>query len=94
MKLQRQLKEVRDEKHYDYINSSHYMNMLHDKTAISLVCTDTSIELDQEYSINESLLTTTNERFEWEKYSRGVASKIVDKMGYKGKGLDKKMKME
>ena len=85
MKLQRQLKEVRDEKHYDYINSSYYMNILQDKTVISLDCTDTiSDDLD-----HESILTTTNDRYEWEKYSRGVAGKIMDKMGYKGNGLGK-----
>lgn len=30
-----------------------------------------------------------SERYQWEKHSSGVASRILDKMGYKGKGLGK-----
>ena len=84
IKLQRQIKEVRDEKHYDYINSLHHINKSHDEKYIS---PDSTESINKGYTINET--TTGNERFEWEKYSTGVASKIMDKMGYKGKGLGK-----
>ena len=38
-----------------------------------------------ETQINED----SDELFLWEKYSTGVVSKIMEKMGYKGKGLSK-----
>ena len=62
------------------------------KNGISTV--NNSIEKEQSNTVDGSVSSSLNSgenqyRFEWEKHSSGFAGRIIDKMGYKGKGLGK-----
>ena len=51
---------------------------------------NSDLSSSEDFSESESSSTYLNERYAWQRHSSGVASKIMNKMGYKGQGLGKK----
>ena len=93
--LKRQLEEIREIKHQQFINSSSHSNIIHEKTycvpSESIITTNAE-EINEFFTnhfTSEIIAANINEPFGWEKYSTGAASNIMKKMGYKGKGLGK-----
>ena len=63
----------------------HDMQFLKDFQSSQAITMRTIETQTSETQINQD----SDERFLWEKYSTSVVSKIMEKMGYKGKGLGK-----
>ena len=76
---------VRDTEEEKIKSEFHDMLFLKDFQSSQAISTRTIETQTSETQINQDI----DERFLWEKYSTGFISKIMEKMGYKGKGLGK-----
>ena len=84
--------ESEKDQHVQLLNSTTIYNaysITDEKDITSTISFDESQQKNSSYSLPD-LLTSINERYSWQKHSSGAASRIMHKMGYKGRGLGKK----